>query len=125
MISYQWKFYCTFHLSLGRKRDYLLKDFLSALILQKILAIPTDPLLITLLSLCRELRDFCGFTKVSDASMFTRFKQTFIPYLDLIFSKIVDYTELICQAIDSTLASIITFDTSGIELYVKENNPNI
>jgi hypothetical protein len=39
------------------------------------------------------------------------------------FSKMVDYTEPICQAIDSTLASILTLDTSGIELYVKENNP--
>lgn len=117
------EFYCAFHLSLGRKRDYPLKGFLSALILQKILTIPTDSLLIILLSLCRELRDFCGFTKVPDAPMFTRFKQTFIPQLELMFSKMVDYTEPICQAIDSNLASIITLDTSGIELYVKENNP--
>ena len=117
------EFYCTFHLSLGRKRDYPLKGFLSALILQKILTIPTDSLLIFLLYLCRELRDFCGFTKVPDAPLFTRFKQNFTPYLELMFSRMVDYTDPICQAIDSTLASIITFDTSGIELYVKENNP--
>jgi len=75
------EFYCAFHLSLGRKREYPLKGFLSALILQKILTIPTDSLLITLLCLCRELRDFCGFIKVPDAPMFTRFKQTFTPYL--------------------------------------------
>lgn len=117
------EFYCAFHLSLGRKRDYPLKGFLSALILQKIFTIPTDSLLILLLSLCRELRDFCGFTKVPDAPLFTRFKQTFTPYLEIMFSTMVDYTEPICHAIDSTLASIITFDTSGIELYVKENNP--
>lgn len=117
------EFYCAFHLSIGRKRDYPLKGFLSALILQKILTIPTDALLINLLSLCRELRDFCSFTKVPDAPMFTRFKQTFVPQLELMFSKMVDYTEPICQVIDSTLASIITLDTSGIELYVKENNP--
>jgi len=35
----------------------------------------------------------------------------------------VDYTEPICQLIDSSLADILTFDTSGIELYVAENNP--
>lgn len=35
----------------------------------------------------------------------------------------VDYTEPICQQIDSSLAQILTFDTSGIELYVMENNP--
>jgi len=117
------EFYCAFHLSLGRKRDYPLKGFLSALILQKVLTIPTDSLLIILLSLCSELRDFCGFSKIPDAPLFTRFKQTFTPYLELMFSKMVDYTEPICQAIDSTLASIITVDTSGVELYVKENNP--
>lgn len=35
----------------------------------------------------------------------------------------VDDTEPICQAIDSSLARILTFETSGIELYVTENNP--
>lgn len=39
------------------------------------------------------------------------------------FSKMVNYTEPICQAINPTLASIITFGTSGIELNIKENNP--
>ena len=35
----------------------------------------------------------------------------------------VDFTEPICQKIDSILADVLTFDTSGIELFVKENNP--
>lgn len=35
----------------------------------------------------------------------------------------VDYTESICQLIDSSLGQMLTFDTSGIELYVTENNP--
>lgn len=35
----------------------------------------------------------------------------------------VDFTEPICQAIDHSLAQMLTFDTSGIELYVSENNP--
>ena len=35
----------------------------------------------------------------------------------------VDYTEHICQLIDSSLSQMLTFDTSGIELYVTENNP--
>ena len=34
-----------------------------------------------------------------------------------------DFTEPICQAIDSSLADMLIFDTSGIELYVAENNP--
>ena len=66
-------FYNAFYQRLGKKRDYPLIGFLSALILQKVFSIPTDSLLILLLSLA--------------------------------------------------LASMLTFDTSGIELYVTENNP--
>lgn len=112
-----------FYQHLGRKRDYPLTGFLSALILQKIFTIPTDSLLILLLNLCKELRDFCGFSKVSDAPLFTRFKLGFADHIELIFQQMVDYTEPICQQIDSSLAQILTFDTSGIELYVTENNP--
>lgn len=39
------------------------------------------------------------------------------------FHQLVDFTEPICQATDSSLAQMLTFDTSGIELYVTENNP--
>ena len=100
-----------------------LTGFLSALILQKVFSIPTDSLLILLLSLYRELRDFCGFPKVPDAPLFTRFKLGFTDHIELMFQRMVDFTEPICQAIDSSLASMLTFDTSGIELYVTENNP--
>jgi len=116
-------FYTAFYKSFGRTREYPLHGFLTALILQKIFSIPTDSLLIILLHICKELCEFCGFTKIPDASKFTRFKQDFLPYLEQIFSAMVEYTEPICMAIDSTLASTITFDTTGIELYVKENNP--
>ena len=63
-------FYHAFYLALGRKRTYPLEGFLSALILQKIFSIPSDSLLILFLGLCRELRDFCGFSKVPDAPLF-------------------------------------------------------
>ncbi len=117
------EFYSVFYKSLGRKRTFPLEGFLSALILQKILSIPTDSLLIILLKLCKELRDFCGFNKIPDAPLFNRFKQNFLPYIQIMFEHMVDYTEPLCHAIDSTLADILTFDTSGIELYVTENNP--
>jgi hypothetical protein len=39
------------------------------------------------------------------------------------FDALVDLTEPICQDIDSKLASMTIFDTSGIEAYVQENNP--
>lgn len=116
-------FYHAFYQSLGRKRLYPLTGFLSALIPQKIFSIPTDSLLILFLSLCKELRDFCGFSKVPDAPLFTRFKQKFLPYIELMFQHMVDFTEPICQAIDHSLTQMLTFDTSGIELYVSENNP--
>ena len=116
-------FYNAFYQHLGRKRDYPLTGFLSALILQKIFPIPTDSLLILFLNLCKELRDFCGFSKVPDASLFTRFKQGFADHIERMFQQMVDYTEPICQQIDYSLAQLLTFDTSGIELYVTENNP--
>lgn len=118
-------FSLAFYQNLGRKRLYPLTGFLSALILQKIFSIPTDSLLILLLNLCSELRSFCGFSNVPDAPLFTRFKQDFLPYIEQMFHLMVDYTEPICQAIDSSLAQMLTFDTSGIELYVKENNPKV
>ena len=70
-------FYHAFYQTLGRKRLYPLEGFLSALILQKIFSIPTDSLLILFLGLCRELRDFCGFSKVPDAPLFSRFRTSY------------------------------------------------
>ena len=54
--------------------------------------IPTDQLLLTFLSYPKPLRDFCGFTKVPDASKITRFKQDFLDDLQLIFNNLVDIT---------------------------------
>lgn len=112
-----------FYQHLGRNRTYPLTGFLTALILQKIFSIPSDSLLILFLSLCKELRDFCGFSKAPDAPLFTRFRQNFEPYIELMFRQMVDFTEPVCQLIDSSLAQSLTFDTSGIELFVAENNP--
>ncbi|MCQ4957042.1 ISNCY family transposase, partial [Veillonella parvula] len=54
---------------------------------------------------------------------FTRFKQDFLMDLQSMFDHLVDITEPICQRIDSNLASMSIFDTSGIEAWVTENNP--
>lgn len=116
-------FRSAFYLSIGRNRIYPLHGFLSAFILQKIFSIPTDSLLLLFLNLCSELRSFCGFTKVPDASLLSRFRRDFEPYIEKMFQQMVDYTGPICQIIDSSLAQMLTFDTSGIELYVTENNP--
>ncbi len=79
-----------------------------AFILQRVFSIPTDSLLIIFLNYSKELRDFCGFTKVPDASKLTRFRQDFLPDLQSMFHKLVDLTEPICQS---------------IEVFVTENNP--
>lgn len=108
-----------FYQRLGRNRTYPL----SALILQKLFSIPTDSLLILLLHICKELRNFCGFSKIPDALLFTRFKLGLADHIELMFQRMVDFTEPICQAIGFSLTSILTFDTSGIELFVSGNNP--
>lgn len=94
-----------------------------ALIIQRIFSIPTDQLLLVILQYSKPLRDFCGFSKVPDASKITRFKQDFLDDLQSVFDNLVDYTEPICQAIDSAKADMTILDSSGIEAYVTENNP--
>lgn len=116
-------FYQHYHASTGRHRKYPLTAMLWALILQRIFSIPTDSLLLVFLQYSRHLREFCGFSKVPDASKITRFKQDFLPDLQSVFENLVDLTEPICQAIDSAKADMTIFDSSGIEAFVTENNP--
>ena len=116
-------FYNYFYAATGRTRTYLLTAFLQALIIQKIFTIPTDQLLLVFLLYSKPLRDFCGFKKVPDASKITRFKQDFLPDLQLVFDNLVDVMEPIYQAIDVAKADMIIFDSSGIEAFIQENNP--
>ncbi len=116
-------FYRRYNRLLGRNRKYALDSMLAALILQKILGIPTVSLLITFLTLCQEAKKYCGFTDVPDNSQFTRFKQFFASDIEALFNLLVDITEPICHRINDELASTIAYDTSGIEAYVTENNP--
>lgn len=87
-----------------------LYPMLKILLIQRIFSIPTDTLLIIFLKYSQELRDFCGFSVVPDASKFTRFKQDFLMDLQSMFDNLVDITEPICQRIDSRLASMTIFD---------------
>ena len=116
-------FHNHFYASTGRTRKYSLKSLLWALIIQRIFSIPTDQLLLTFLTYSKPLREFCGFSKVPDASKITRFKQDFLAELQLVFDNLVDLSEPICQAIDSAKADMTIFDSSGIEAFVTENNP--
>lgn len=44
----------------------------------------------------------------------SRFKHDFEAFIELMFQQFADRTEPVCQAIDTTLARMPTFDTSGI-----------
>ena len=112
-----------FYARTGRTRKYPLHAMLWALIIQRIFSIPTDRLLLTFLHYSKPLRDFCGFSKVPDASKITRFKQDFLDDLQTVFDNLVDVTEPICRAIDSAKADMAIFDSSGIEAFVTESNP--
>jgi hypothetical protein len=112
-----------FHAWTGRPRKYPLSAFVWALVIQRVFSIPTDSLLIVFLHYSKELREFCGFGKVPDASKFTRFKQRFRQDFRDMFERLVDLTEPVCAEIDAHLAGMTIFDTSGIEAYVTENNP--
>jgi len=116
-------FFNSYYAMTGRPREHHLTSMLWAFLLQRIFSISTDLLLLTFFKFSKELRQFCGFTRVPDASRFTRFKQDFKSDLQLFFDHLVDVTEPICQRIDMEKASMVIFDTSGIEAYVTENNP--
>jgi len=116
-------FQLAFNLHIGRPREYPLVGFIKFCILQKIIAVCTDSSLITILSICKELREFCEFDKVPDASKITRFKQNFADYLKPMFDNLVDITEPICREIDNKKADYMIYDLTGIEANVAENNP--
>lgn len=118
-------FFNHYSASTGHPREYKLTSMLSALIIKMILSITDISLLINILNLSSELRDLCGFTSVPHASQFSRFKITFEEDLHCLFNHLVEFTEPICNQINEELASIIISDTTGIEGYVKENNPKL
>ena len=89
-----------FYASTGRNRRYSLESMLWALIIQCIFSIPTDTMLLTFLHYSPHLRQFCGFDKVPDASKITRFKQRFCEDLQVVFDRLVDLTEPMCQQIN-------------------------
>ena len=68
----------SFYAATGRPCKHLLYPMLKALLLQLIFSQFQPSLLIVFLKYSQELRDFCGFSVVPDASKFTRFKQDFL-----------------------------------------------
>ena len=116
-------FIWAFYRQLGRPREYSLESFLRFLVLQKILGIDKDSAFLAVLKMSSELRDYCGFETVPDASKITRFKQDFVVYIKMIFDKLVEITEPICREIDPKKADYLIYDPTGIKAHVAENNP--
>ena len=116
------EFYRAFYRRFGRPRDYSLEGFIRFFILQKTIGI-SDSTLLTLLKMCRELLEYCGFDKTPDASKITRFRQDFVGYIQKVFENLVEVTEPICRELDSKKADYLIYDPTGIEVYVAENNP--
>jgi len=116
-------FYTAFYRRLGRNRKYDLESFMKALVLQRIFHYVEDSQLLNTLRFSCEMRDWCGFDKVPDAAKLTRFKQNFCGHIRDVFERLVDLTEPVCRKMDEALADLLTYDTTGIESYVTENNP--
>ena len=116
-------FYLAFYKQNGRIRKYGLESFMRALFLQRIFHYVEDTQLLNTLRFSREMREYCEFDKIPDASKLTRFKQTFCEYIREVFENLVEITEPICREMDKELSDMLVFDTTGIESYVTENNP--
>lgn len=116
-------FFSAYYTSTGYPRDYSLASMLNALIIQKILGLYQTKTFLNILNLSSELRKLCNFFKVPHESQFSRFKADFLAHIVHFFNALVDITEPICNELNSTLSKIIIADTTGIDAYVKENNP--
>lgn len=116
-------FFNAYYASTGHPRDYSLSSMLTALIVQKILGLSKTKTFLNILNLSSELKSLCKFSKIPHESQFSRFKCDFITHIVHFFNTLVDITEPICRQLNSALSKIIIADTTGIEAYVKENNP--
>ena len=115
-------FYTAFYKRMGRPHKYELESIIRAFVLQMLLGF-TDSQLIIMLNISNELKDFCGFTEVLDASILTKFKQQYVTHVETMFKNLVKITEPICREIDEKKADYLIYDTTGIEPCVAENNP--
>jgi hypothetical protein len=116
-------FFNAFYKRFGRNREYGLESFLRSLFLQRVFHYLEDSQLLNTLRFSREMRKFCRFSKVPDAAKLTRFKQDFCGHIRSVFERLVELTEPICREMDTALADLLVFDTTGVESYVTENNP--
>lgn len=116
-------FYEAYYKNTGKPRDYRLESLLWFGQLQNIIGICDDTVMLRVLQISSELREFCGFESVPDKSVITNFRKDFVEYLGLMFSHLVEMTESVCREIDPKKADYLLYDTTGVKANVTENNP--
>jgi len=117
------EFYATWNKSIGRPRERTLESFIWFFLMRNIIGIHNDSVLLTVLMLSPEIREFCGFESVPEAWEITLFKKDFADYLELMFDNLVDKTEPICRTLDPKKSDYLLYDTTGVKANVAENNP--
>ena len=127
------QFHSHYYKDLGRNRSFSLESILNLLVFSHLFNIPSSKLLIFILSICKELRDFCGFKdSLPDEPFLSKFKDTFAHDIHQLFDNMVSDILGICEAWDDALSpgdtqkgfgKNLIYDTTGVEPFVKENNP--
>jgi hypothetical protein len=112
-----------YYADIGRPRDYSLESMISMLVLKAVFGYRDDTQLLDTLRYSKEMREFCGLLRVPDAAQVSRFRIRFADYLQAMLDKLVEVTEPICRKMNAELAACLAVDTTGVESYVKENNP--
>ena len=116
-------FYEAYNKNVGKPRDYSLESMLWFSQLQNIIGIADDTVMLRVLQISSELREFCGFDTVPNEAQITRFRQNFVEHTGLMFENLVEVTEPICRELDPKKADYLLYDTSGVKANVTENNP--
>jgi hypothetical protein len=116
-------FYKAYYKSKGRQRGNTLESMLWYLVLQSLIGIVEDNIFLFMVRLCDELREFIGFGSVPDAGKVSTFKQVFAVEIGKVFEEFVEATEPMCRELDGQKAGYLIYDPTGVEAYVKENNP--
>ena len=127
------QFHSHYHKDLGRNRGFSFESVLNLLVFSHLFNIPSSKLLIFILTICKELRDFCGFTEVlPDEPFLSKCKTTSAHDIHQLFDRMVIDVLGICDVWDASLpsddarkgfAKNLIYDTTGLEPVVKENNP--
>lgn len=116
-------FYNSYYSDVGKNRDFPLEGMLKSLVFYNLLGLPTISTLIFIIGISSDFRKFLGFPRAPHPSQFSRFKSLFYDEILEMFHHLVDLTSDFAIDADETLANILITDTTGFELYVKENNP--